>query len=193
MASKKHIFDIFSIKDLVERYSVWPPVELYPIIALAQHYGLPTRFLDWTWNPYTASYFATKSVLDLEENRGFPAAPRAAKHEDPPGTAAGNLVTDEGEVVFPAEKQFPAHDGVADNIGIHQRHVDPPQRAGGGGGGSARGWSSDGSSFKSRYSVPPTSARPPAMYHALLLLAESSISRLRRSPGAMVIISSRSL
>jgi FRG domain-containing protein len=36
----------------------WPPMELWSLIGLAQHYLLPTRLLDWTWDAPTAGYFA---------------------------------------------------------------------------------------------------------------------------------------
>lgn len=42
---------------------IWIPYELYDIVALAQHYGIPTRLLDWTHDIYTSLYFATSSVL----------------------------------------------------------------------------------------------------------------------------------
>lgn len=47
----------------------WLPYDLWEIAALAQHYGLPTRLLDWSHDLYIALYF---SIEDHLNKRKFP-------------------------------------------------------------------------------------------------------------------------
>jgi hypothetical protein len=46
-----------------------PPPEVFPLMALAQHYGLPTMLLDWTRRGWVASYFAAEEAADKDRRK----------------------------------------------------------------------------------------------------------------------------
>lgn len=50
--------------------SDWPPTEMHPLMALAQHYRLPTRLLDWSTRAYVAAYFAISDALAKKVDTG---------------------------------------------------------------------------------------------------------------------------
>ena len=51
-----------------DQQDVWIPPDLHETAALAQHYGVPTRLLDWTYDIYISLYFALRGAIGQEGN-----------------------------------------------------------------------------------------------------------------------------
>ena len=47
-----------------EWQGLWPPKRLLSLVGLMQHFGLPTRLLDWSGNYLVAAYFAAREAAD---------------------------------------------------------------------------------------------------------------------------------
>jgi hypothetical protein len=60
---QNHIADLHAIntKD-------WPQDRVVPLMAMAQHHGIPTRLLDWSSNPYVACHAAATAVMTRDRD-----------------------------------------------------------------------------------------------------------------------------
>jgi len=89
-------FRKYAHRSVVKRDSIWE------WLSVAQHYGLPTRLMDWTYSPFVAMHFATASIDNMHDDGVIWAINYVKAHQLIPAELRMELQT-EGANVFTVE------------------------------------------------------------------------------------------
>jgi FRG domain len=66
LSFRKNVLNM-NINDVfIKNPAIWPTDSFIEVLSLAQHYGVPTRLLDWSKNPYIAAYFASVEAISWD-------------------------------------------------------------------------------------------------------------------------------
>jgi hypothetical protein len=96
---EKHLlrnFRKYAHRNVVQRDSIWH------WLSVAQHYGLPTRLMDWTYSPFVALHFATADLNRFDRDGAIWAVNYVLTHQLVPQRLRHRLDL-EGANVFTVE------------------------------------------------------------------------------------------
>lgn len=67
------VTDNYEVRSSINNYinytpDCWPEEKFIEVMSLAQHYGLPTQVLDWSYDYKSSLYFAVKDILSTPTN-----------------------------------------------------------------------------------------------------------------------------
>ncbi|WP_059174060.1 FRG domain-containing protein [Bacillus sp. FJAT-27445] len=70
---RSHSLEMFLSIDILrfEIGDIWLPNQFLELAALAQHYGLPTRLIDWSKDLYTSLYFACSGAIHSNDDSKY--------------------------------------------------------------------------------------------------------------------------
>lgn len=107
LEAEKHIFKLFKARAM--RYMGNHASGEIEKLAIAQHYGLPTRLLDWTTSPLVALFFAVES-----ENDGVDGCVYVSKRLTEAPSTLKPFEVDQNYLVIPphVDERIPAQHGV---------------------------------------------------------------------------------